>query len=79
MDALDLLKRITIDPDICHGKPTIRGLRYTVQSILELMASGMSNQDILMDFEDLQEEDLRACLLFASKITEVKNISKLVA
>ena len=79
MNSVDLLSRISSNPEIYHGKPTIRGLRYTVQSILELLASGMTHQQILSDFEDLNEEDLRACLLFASKMTEVKNISKLVA
>lgn len=74
-----LLNRITINPLICHGKPTVRGLRYTVQSILELLASGMTNSEILSDYEDLEEDDLMACLLFAAKISEVKSISQLVA
>lgn len=74
-----LIDRITMDPNICHGKPTIRGLRYTVQSILEMLASGMTHSQILEDFEDLQEDDLKACLLFAAKISEVKSISQLVA
>jgi uncharacterized protein (DUF433 family) len=74
-----LLNRITINPLICHGKPTVRELRYTVQSILELLASGMTNSEILSDYEDLEEDDLMACLLFAAKISEVKSISQLVA
>jgi uncharacterized protein (DUF433 family) len=74
-----LLNRITINPLICHGKPNVRGLRYTVQSILELLASGMTNSEILSDYEDLEEDDLMACLLFAAKISEVKSISQLVA
>lgn len=74
-----LLNRITINPSICHGKPTVRGLRYTVQSILELLASGMTKSEILSDYEDLEEDDLMACLLFAAKISEVKSISQLVA
>ncbi|HMP31692.1 MAG TPA: DUF433 domain-containing protein [Saprospiraceae bacterium] len=74
-----LLSRITIDPNICHGKPTVRGMRYTVQSILELLASGMTKGEILSDYEDLEEDDLMACLLFAAKISEVKSISQLVA
>lgn len=74
-----LLDRITINPSICHGKPTIRGMRYTVQSVLELLASGMTNSEILSDYEDLDEDDLMACLLFAAKISEVKSISPLVA
>lgn len=79
MDNDNLLKRITIDPAICHGKPVVRGLRYPVQNILELLASGMTHREILEDYIDLEEEDLIACLLFADKMTSVKNIGKLVA
>lgn len=75
----ELIKRIVIDPNICHGKPIVRGLRYPVQNILELLASRMTHEEILDDYRDLEKEDLIACLLFAAKITEVKNISKLVA
>lgn len=75
----ELLKRITVDTAICHGKPTVRGLRYPVESILEILASGMTHEEILEDYEDLQEGDLQACLLFAAQLTKVKNISKLVA
>ena len=57
-----LLDRITIDPEVCHGKPVIRGLRYPVEMILELMASGMSLTDILNDYSDLEAEDILACL-----------------
>jgi uncharacterized protein (DUF433 family) len=60
----NLLNRITTDPDICHGKPIIRGLRYPVETMLELMASGMSHAEILADYEDLDEQDLLACFLF---------------
>lgn len=59
-----LLSRITINPEICHGKPIIRGLRYSVENVLELLASGMSHAEILEDYEDLEEEDLLACLIF---------------
>jgi uncharacterized protein (DUF433 family) len=62
----ELLTRITSHPNICHGKPVIRGLRYPVENILELLASGMTHQEILADYEDLEEEDLRAALLFAA-------------
>lgn len=75
----DLLKRITIDPEICHGKPTIRGLRYPVESILELMASGMSSEEILTDHDDLEKADLDACLLYAARLANVGSISKLAA
>ena len=79
MENQELLNRIVIDPDICHGKPIVRGLRYPVQNILELLASGMTHDEILEDYKDLEEDDLKACLLFAARITKVKNISDLVA
>lgn len=72
-----LADRITIDSKICHGKPVVRGLRYPVQNIMELLASGMTNAEILEDYEDLEEEDLRACLQFAAKLAKVKSISEL--
>ena len=75
----NLLNRITTDPDICHGKPVIRGLRYPVETMLELMASGMTHSEILADYEDLDEQDLLACLFFAAQLTKVKHISRLVA
>ncbi len=75
----DLLKRITIDPNMCHGKPVIRGMRYPVVNILELMAAGMTHEEILADYEDLEKDDLQACLSFAAKLAEVGSISRLVA
>jgi uncharacterized protein (DUF433 family) len=57
MESLD---RITIDPEISHGKPTIRGLRYPVETILELLNSGMTIEEILADYEDLEREDILA-------------------
>jgi len=53
---------ITINPDICHGKPCIRGLRYPVKSVLEWLASGMTVDDILAGYEDLKREDILAVL-----------------
>ncbi len=61
MQIPDLLQRITTDPDICHGKPVVRGLRYPVDSILELLAAGMTYKEILEDYKDLEEEDILAC------------------
>ena len=58
MDAL--LSRITVDPAICHGKPCVRGLRYPVELLLDLLSSGMSNDEILADYEDLERDDLLA-------------------
>ncbi len=59
---MNLAERITIDPDICHGKPTIRGLRYPVETILELLSSGMTVDEVLADYEDLEREDILAVL-----------------
>lgn len=73
-----LLRRITINPDICHGKPTIRNKRYPVENMLELMASGMTTEEILADYEDLEKADLDACLLFAARHANVGSISELV-
>ncbi len=74
-----LLDRITINPAICHGKPTIRGLRYPVESMLELLASGMSIDELLKDYEDLEREDFLACLEYASKLVQVKSIHKIAS
>ncbi|MCB0589063.1 MAG: DUF433 domain-containing protein [Phaeodactylibacter sp.] len=75
----ELLKRITVNPKICHGKPTVRGLRYPIENLLELMASGMTFDEILEDYEDLELEDLQACLVYAARLAKVKNITRLVA
>ena len=74
-----LLHRITINPEICHGKPTIRNMRYPVNLILDLLSAGMSHQEILKDYPSLQEEDIRACLAYATKLTKVKSYSKFAA
>jgi uncharacterized protein (DUF433 family) len=65
MEKNELLSRITIDPEICHGKPCIRGLRYPVATILEYIAGGDTIEDILAEFPDLEEDDIKACLAFA--------------
>lgn len=58
--------RITIEPDKRSGQPCIRGLRITVQDVLEYLAAGMSHEEIVLDFPDLVEEDIRACLRYAA-------------
>ncbi len=70
----ELLKRITIDPEVCHGKPTIRGMRYPVDSILEYLAAGDSIEDILAEFTDLEREDILACFACASASMKLKDI-----
>jgi uncharacterized protein (DUF433 family) len=76
---MKLLDRIIIDPEICHGKPSIRGLRYPVETILELLSSGMTTEEILADYEDLEREDILAALEFALKLAQVKRVVPLVA
>lgn len=71
---MNLADRITIDPEICHGKPTIRGLRYPIEMILELLSSGMTPEEILADYEDLEREDILAALSFATRLSQVKRI-----
>jgi len=71
---MKLAERITIDPDICHGKPSIRGLRYPVETILELLSSGMTTDEILADYEDLERDDILAALSFATRLSQVKRI-----
>lgn len=57
---MTLFDRITINPELCHGKPCIRGLRYPVETLLELLSSGMTGAEILADYEDLELEDIQA-------------------
>ena len=70
----DLLQRITIDPDVCHGRPAIRHLRYPVENMLELLSSGMTIEEILQDYPDLEREDLLACLAFAQQVMSIKSV-----
>ncbi|MDP2169809.1 MAG: DUF433 domain-containing protein [Rhodocyclaceae bacterium] len=71
--------RITINPAICHGKPCIRGLRYPVENLLELLAGGMSIEQVLDDYEDLQREDILAALSYAARLAHVKRMEPLAA
>ena len=75
----NLINRITINPNVCHGKPTIRGLRYPVESMLELLASGMTIDELLSDYPDLEKDDFLACLDYASKLAQVKSIHKIAS
>ena len=70
----ELLQRITLDPAICHGKPTIRGLRYPVDFILELFSAGMTREEILADYPDLEPDDLLAVFAYATRLSQVKRI-----
>jgi uncharacterized protein (DUF433 family) len=62
------IDRITIDPDVCNGKPVIRNLRITVESILDYLSAGESQEEILRQYPMLEPEDISACLAFASRL-----------
>jgi uncharacterized protein (DUF433 family) len=74
-----LLNRITLNPDICQGKPAIRNTRYTVDLILDLMSAGMTENEIIDDYPALELNDIKACLAFASKLSKVKSVHRIVA
>ncbi|MBI3153585.1 MAG: DUF433 domain-containing protein [Chloroflexi bacterium] len=79
MTNQELLNRITINPNMAFGKPTIRGLRYSVEWLLETLSSRMTNEEILADYEDLQPEDIQAVLLYAARLSQVKRMSMVAA
>jgi uncharacterized protein (DUF433 family) len=66
MDNL-ILNRITINPDVCFGKPTIRNMRYPVEMVLDLLAAGMTTDELIEDYPDMEKEDIQACLMFKNK------------
>ncbi len=79
MSSDELLKRITSSPDICHGKPCIRGLRYPVEFLLELLSGDTTVAEILADYEDLESDDLKAAHAYAARISRVKRFEPLPA
>ena len=70
-----LLSRITSDPNVCGGRPCIRGMRIRVSDILELLANGVSFDTILADFPDLEPDDIRACLLLAARRLDIPRVA----
>ncbi|PSQ83229.1 MAG: hypothetical protein BRD44_05220 [Bacteroidetes bacterium QS_7_67_15] len=70
------LSRITMNPGICHGKPCIRGLRYPVEMLLGLLSAGMTIDEILADYEDLEREDLLAAIAFGARLSRVKRMER---
>ncbi len=66
-DPNELLKRITVDPKVLRGKPTIRGLRISVEQILKALAAGVPQEDLLRDYPELEPEDIRAVLAYAAE------------
>ncbi len=79
MSSEQLLARITMDPGICHGKPCIRGLRYPVEFLLELLSVDMTARQILADYPDLEADDLRAAIAYAARLSRVKSIEPVTA
>jgi len=73
------IERITLNPEVCQGKPTIRNMRFTVAQLLELLAAGMTQEEILADYPYLEVEDIYACLLFAAKMANTKHIIPVAA
>ena len=69
-----LFARITTSPGQMHGKPVIRGLRYPVDLILELLASGMTSEEILADYRDLEHDDILACLAYAWRLSKSQSL-----
>jgi len=69
-----LLSRITTAPASCHGKPCVRGLRYPVETLLELLSSGMTIDEILADYEDLERDDLLAVLAYAAQLARTRRL-----
>jgi len=74
MSSEQLLQRITVNPQICHGKPCVRGLRYPVELLLELLSSGMTEAQILADYPDLEADDLRAACAYGARLSQVKRM-----
>lgn len=73
------MNRITTDPDVCHGKPCIRGLRYPVETVLAWLASGMTMAEILGDYPDLESEDIYAALGYAARLAQTNRVELLAA
>jgi uncharacterized protein (DUF433 family) len=70
----ELLARITIDPEVCHGKPCLRGHRIWVSLVLDLLASGMTQEQVLKEYPDLEADDIRACMAYAAEMTRERTV-----
>ena len=79
MTKEQLLTRITVDPNICHGKPCIRGLRYPVEFLLEMLSGDTTSEQVLTDYPDLEPDDLRAAFAYAARLSKIKSIEPLTA
>ena len=77
MDIKELSDRITINPDVMVGKPTIRGLRITVEQVLKALAGGIATQELLEDYPELEPEDIQAVLLYAAELVSEEQVFKI--
>ncbi len=73
------LERIKLDPNACHGKPCVRGLRYPVEMILDLLAAGTTVPELLADYPDLEAADVTAVLAYAARLARTKRFSPFAA
>lgn len=74
MEKEDLLNRITVNPEVMVGKPTIRGLRITVDQILKALAGGVTVEELLEDYPELEKEDIQAALMYASELVNEEQV-----
>ncbi len=74
MNLKHLLDRITVNPEVMVGKPTIRGLRITVEQILKALAEGVTVQELLEDYPELEPEDIQAVLLYAAELVSEEQV-----
>jgi uncharacterized protein (DUF433 family) len=74
-----MIERITIDPNVCHGKPCVRGLRYPAEVVLQWLAAGMTPREIVDDYPDLELADIHAVLAFAARLSRIRHIESLAA
>lgn len=79
MSNQQLLARITMNAEICHGKPCIRGLRYPVDFLLDLLSGDMTADQILADYSDLEMADLHAAIAYAARLSRIKSIEPVAA
>ena len=72
---MNLLDRITMNPEVCKGRPAIRNMRFTVAQMLELLAGGMAEEEILEDYPYIEKEDIHACLVYAARVVNARSVS----
>ena len=79
MSEAELLARITTDPSICHGKPCLRGLRYPVEFVLEMLSGPTTVEQFLADYPDLEPDDLKASFAYEARMSRVKRLEPVAA